>query len=278
MEINNNKLSEEILLADSKLLYKNIIDPNNDSKDSFELLMHSFVYNIQKKNIDYESQSYIKKIYQVLGWNGENFDVINSFWTTFSYAMHSYYPKDYPMCNSFGKRKVKICKYPSNKKIKTFPEKYINKNDKDLVSQVKEIGKAVNLSGKLTEFASLCHCIANFMPCPAKFNLKKNENAGDYLPLMINKIQQDKDYDDVYMNWHRWFVDNREKYCLEPYYYIEKIGTENKIVGIPLFKSQSLSSPFPKTPSDINECLEEILKRIKCRAKLILMRYNQTQK
>ena len=30
MEINNNKLSEEILLADSKLLYKNIIDPNND--------------------------------------------------------------------------------------------------------------------------------------------------------------------------------------------------------------------------------------------------------
>ena len=39
MEINNNKLSEEILLADSKLLYKSIIDSNNDSRDSFEVLI-----------------------------------------------------------------------------------------------------------------------------------------------------------------------------------------------------------------------------------------------
>ena len=130
------------------------------------------------------------------------------------------------------------------------------------------------------------------MPCPDRnFNEAKGclNDVRDYLPLMVDKIQecidtksnleyvydkQNKFIPNSKLNdWHNWLVENREKYCLEPYYYIKKENDETRIIGIPIFKAQSLKNPVPKSKGEVDECINEIIKRIRCRANLIVHKY-----
>ena len=131
------------------------------------------------------------------------------------------------------------------------------------------------------------------MPCPdayEKGKLSYNQLKGvlpdvqDYFPLMIDKIercyakqigiaytvkdektekeiQKEISYDTV-VSWHKWFLKNREEYCLEDYYDIKDGHIEYK----PLFDKQTLEYPLPQKEDEIKECLEEIIKRIETRA------------
>lgn len=66
-----------------------------------------------------------KQCYKELKWNQSPFyDVINSFWITFSYAMHLKYPEEYPIAEAGN---VKIYKN-HYKKYDSFPEKYFKEN------------------------------------------------------------------------------------------------------------------------------------------------------
>ena len=88
---------------------------------------------------------------------------------------------------------------------------------------------------------------------------------------MVDKIQLCKDnhkelsYIDVdgyknisfnqICNWHKWLLDNQKKYFLENFYKVEN----DRLIGIPLFKDQSLKKPLPLTQEDIKSSLNKIL-------------------
>ena len=281
--------NEKKFLKDIKEEIKYMIDGENKSQDEFDLLMRFFA-NSKRVPYELENSAFAKDMYQKLGWDLKSyFDVINSFWTTFSWAMHCYKPLTYKQATAGN---IKIYKnYNTEYNIPSFPEKYISGNYKYILSEIKDLLK---IFMQINKFSSLCHCVANFMPCPdgyekgkLSFNqLKKHLlDVQDYLPLMIDKVEKsyigkegiiyycDGKQEEINCNtvakWHEWFADvkNREKYCLQDYYHI--LSCENgtkKLVGIPLFIGQSLEYPVPKEEDEIKECLEEIIKRIETRA------------
>lgn len=177
------ELSEKILLSDVKLGFQQM---KNASEDFFSLLMHSFANN----GPDYEKESFAKTVYNILDWNENHFDVVNSFWIPFSYVMQCVYPKEYEIAPA-GNIKIYKNHYcdPNGKyEIESFPEKYIDKNRNEIINN--QVLKLPFIC-EINNFASLCHCIANFMPCPDnQFNSAKGlgEDVKDYLPLMINKV------------------------------------------------------------------------------------------
>ena len=63
----------------------------------------------------------------------------------------------------------------------------------------------------------------------------------------------------------KWFLENRERYYLQDYYDIE----ENKLVGRPLFSTQSLNYPLPLRTEEIHECAKNIIKIIHNRETLM---------
>lgn len=296
-------LGEALLLKDAKIALKKVIDPKMESNNSFELLMQSYDYFLNRANAserDYENREFAKMIYSELGWDDVNgsYDVINSFYGIFKCALvytdvfnendnistaYRFGEKgqfEYRTCYGYtriGKkkhvRKILGKDYTCHKAVQKFIRE--DKNGKDIV-----------------QFSSLCHCVANFMPCPDRnFNEAKGclNDVRDYLPLMVDKIQecidtksnleyvsdkQNKFIPNSKLNdWHNWLVENREKYCLEPYYYIKKENDETRIIGIPIFKAQSLKNPVPKSKGEVDECINEIIKRIRCRANLIVHKY-----
>ncbi|MCG4469692.1 hypothetical protein L0P50_12390 [Lawsonibacter sp. DFI.6.74] len=115
------------------------------------------------------------------------------------------------------------------------------------------------------ELAALTHTVANFMPCPcSSYNALKGtrEQVRDFLPLMADYAERQGNQE-----WKDWFLFNREKYCLEDYYYIYT-GEDHTahLKGIPFFRSQSLDHPLPRTEEELTECLDEMIKRIRVRA------------
>lgn len=278
---------EELFLKDSKEYVKYIIDYyNNSNGDSFDLLMRFFATDNSKLGgylgTELENRDFARYVYELLGWNRTiYFDAINSFWTTFSWVMHCYYPLKYKKMPAGN---ISIYK---NKHFdyQTFPERYVA-NEKDVLN---DIVRLLESNDEIKCFASLCHCVANFMPCPdayEKGKLSYNQLKGvlldvqDYFPLMIDKIERcyvkqmgiaytikdektkkEISYDTV-VSWHKWFLKNREEYCLEDYYDIKDGHLEYK----PLFDKQVLEYPVPQKEDEIKECLEEIIKRIETRA------------
>ena len=261
-------LDKDILLQDAKLEIKEKFDPDNSSKSSFDRLMRSFVYHLETNRDakDYEYNEFAQGVYKELGWykgepdsNGKQdikyFDVINSFWTTFSRIMNIEFPHIY---KEKGAGNISIYKrhYKDDDKgyeEPSFPEKYIGilgrPEYKSEISKGKHeecqthANTVLGKYKKLDEFAAKCHCIANFMPCPdADYNNVKGLcKAADYFPLMIDLIQECIDeckpltYKDdekikqikfeTIQKWHQWFIDNRKNYCLNDYYeIIEKDG------------------------------------------------------
>jgi len=85
-------LGEALLLKDAKIALKKVIDPKMESNNSFELLMQSYDYFLNRANAserDYENREFAKMIYSELGWDDVNgsYDVINSFYGIFKCAL-----------------------------------------------------------------------------------------------------------------------------------------------------------------------------------------------
>lgn len=270
--------------------------PLNNKGNSIKLIMEFFSTD-NKAITDLEKLKYNQEMYEKLGWQNENyFDVLSSFWTIFSCAVirEVHNNKEY----SRSKRYYIFPDYidystpwiPGGKngyekngeRQDSFPERFLKK----LPGTISIVNSTINSYQKLNELATLTHSVANFMPCPPPpYNAAKGliERIHDFIPLFIDLIdahcEQEKSvtfYESQYRvevkvetlhSWKKWLISNRGKYCLEDYYYIytDKNSIEH-IKGIPFFKSQSLNNPLPRTDSEIEECLDEMIKRIYVRA------------
>lgn len=276
----------DLLLKDIKRCNKKLFHADKISNTSFDLLMRSFEFSdkgILKE--EYEASEYVALIYEILGWNDNSyFDVINSFWTTFSWLMHSQFDYDIAPAGN-----VKIYK-KHNYNYDSFPEKY-NKGNGKIKNEVFKLRES---QCSIMYFASVCHCVANFMPCPdVNFNSVKGvlSDVRDYFPLMVEKIQSCIDGErcleyhvegriekisiEQLYSWKKWLIENREKYCLEEYYTIDSIEDEVRLKGVPLFTNQTLDYPCPQNKMEVIECINEMIQRIEHRAKTIIERYNQ---
>lgn len=300
-----------ILLQDHKEFVEEFF--SDIPSGSFDRMMYFFTSDYN--NVDLENRPVAKALYEKLGWNSEYHDVINSFYTTFACSLVAYSEseeapsfgeihdglnKDNKLkkiirnweCSLFGfgdKTNLKIAMCGGLKDIskKAYANKVLEKWNLQHVILEKYFFDSSNnkvLSEKVLELTPLCHSAANFMPCPSKYEEGKksyNQLKGilndvrDYLPLMIDKIQQcidknqplkysvDGKEDEVSLStiecWKNWFEDNYEKYFLEDYYVIHEENGNKKLKGKPLFKNQSLSYPIPKTKEEIEECIKNII-------------------
>ena len=232
------------------------------------------------EDIHLENSKYNEKQYKLLGWrDSTNFDVINSFWTVFSYwliynigSKESCFKYDEDIFNYYSGERFKYCKISKGKLY----EKFLNGKNMNCHPCLKQIQD----TELLANFAELTHSIANFMPCPDHYNSDKGilEDVRDFFPLMINKIQKcvnkpenqtEKENWNKWHEWHKWFADNCEKYKLGMYYRVEEKENERIIVGKPLFKGQSLENPVPKNKEETDECILNMIKRIVERAYLL---------
>lgn len=268
----------ERLLDDHKQFVKDIIDKGNSSKDAFDLIMRYFATEEKEfgGETELENRDAAKMIYNALGWKSKWYDVINSFWNVFSWAAHKALPDKYPIKEAGN---VGIYKN-SYKTYKSFPKKY--RDDDGTIRDDTE--KILGEFPRLKELARLTHCAANFMPCPGSlYNGTKGvlDDVCDYFPLMIDKIQfcadnnepikykvkdKEKIIDvETVKEWHKWFLINRENYCLEDYYNIDG----KTIEGIPLFTGQSLNNPVPKSEEEkeVGECIDNMVERTERRGK-----------
>ena len=293
MLIQNTNLSN-LLLMDMKVLDNLDKSLNN----SLELIMDFFA---NKENKHYENHDLVKNAFKKLYPKEEikYRDVINSFWTTFVCQLVNWSDK---MNNQINKKYFEygsytLLKYSNNYGMndiskERFAEKVVN--PENILNKVMNKFINDNFNNKALKFAELTHCVANFMPCPDNiFNTAKGyiSDVKDYLPLMIDKIQTAIDTDCKYIEyeikkekkrinkktlqeWHEWFIKNREKYSLQPYYIVKQIDGKDKIIGIPLFKNQSLKYPCPRKKEEVTECLYEIISRTHKRAELMILRIN----
>lgn len=305
-----------ILLRDHKELVEELFSgiPN----DSFDRIMYFFASEFNNK--DLENRAVAKAIYEKLGWNSDYYDVINSFYTTFVGSLVAYSESEDATsfkeihealnndnklkktiqnwkCNlfSFGdKTNLKIAMHGELKDIgkKKYAKKVIEEGNLQRIILKKYFFDSTNnkdLSEKILKFSSLCHCLANFMPCPEPpFNQLKGclNEVKDYFPLMIDKIQEWSEESMVkitipeveiwkdgkkeikteidksqIISWKEWFLDeeNRTNFLLEDYYVIDYEKGRKKLKGKPLFENQKLSYPIPKKKEEVEECIKNIL-------------------
>lgn len=240
-----------------------------------------------QKDMEYSDSA--KLLYEKLGWQSEMYyDVINSFWTTFSYAMLLKYPKEkYPKEGYEIAEAGNVTIYKKhNYNYDSFPEKYFKEKSKEKSKERKQVEDLCETYPDILELADKYHTIANFMPCPKGFNSVKGclKEVKDYFPLMIDKIQEcveqnknltDTDKKTVIVRWETlkawrdFFVENQEKYCLSMYYKVEG----DKIQGIKFFEGQSFDTPCPIGEQQVKECLKNMVEKIHERACEIIRNY-----
>lgn len=291
-------MRKEELLKDHKEFMKEVIDPNDEACSSFELLMLSFNYFLNdeksKSEREYEEKEQAYKIYKELGWDSEkNYDVISSCYTilksslAYSNALsedtetsYCFDEGNYFCYRVYGNKYFPICK-------KRHIEKIVDENNITCHKAVYNhfLKEDVNAE-KIEELAALCHSSANFTPVPSpKFNIMKGcvDSVYDYLPLLVDKIQYCIDNNEIMSfetkdgeicadieelkKWRVWLVENVDKYALSDYYSVEDSDDGSKrLEGKPLFETQTLNNPLPKSQDEVSECLENMLSRIKKRA------------
>lgn len=315
--MDNKKVIEEIL-GTSHNSFKSIMKFFSESEENFGYEKDYFGKGKHKYYKDLENRPITKSIFNILGWENEWIDIINSFWGNYTYSLVEYSKRENTptfkdiavkmkniglaqniaswKCELFGLDKNGFFQIVIRNELKTISKnKYATKVLEDDNIQSIIVEKYFLSDKKKREkiflFSSLCHSVANFMPGPnayEKGKLSYNQLKGtlsdvkDYLPLMINKIQkcikeeQNLKYGngpndhiclDTLISWKNWFSSNREKFYLEDYFYIIKNdeGCE-ELIGIPLFKRQSLEVPVPENETEVNECLNNILRIIQTRA------------
>lgn len=279
-------------------------------KDKKEILCSKPIYRILNffaADIDdLEKYCYNQTAYQKLAWDKKSsFDVINSFYTVFVCALviysgsiqdrKSFWGNLDPITSKwthapFGFGKTTALAHATAYGLSDIrKEKYGKKVLSGDNVQHKILCRFLEHSrctAHLEELASLCHCVANFMPCPAApYNSAKGglPQVYDFFPLMVDLIEahcKTKEPILYHRNgqecqipaehlqaWKAWLVDNRERYGLEDYYSIRtgQAGV-TYLEGIPFFSAQSLDHPLPQTEEEVEACLKEMLRRIKTRA------------
>ncbi|MFZ3579518.1 hypothetical protein [Virgibacillus sp. DJP39] len=285
---------EKFLLFDIKLWVEETVA-------SLSNPFHRIIKRYELGTGDYENSILAETAFIRLGWSNNSKDIINSFWGTFTCALveqskeNSWTYSDvskgqctdslYDFDNDF---KITYCAWNPTTKLwgkfvfskNKFGEKFFAENNLHRE-------KAEFLLDKYPEFidyADICDSIANFTPCPSyPYNSLKGflPDVKDYLNLMVDKIQECIDsgkgmkYDNDkkttiakigdLIKWKNWFITNQKAYHLEEYYSIEN----DRIKGIPLFEKQSLSHPIPKDEEEVKECVNEMMRRINNRAKII---------
>ena len=267
----------EILLRDRKRALARI-----KCEDNFARIMGFFS---KYENTHLEQRQYNNPWYMQLGWMTEEcFDVINSFWTVYACALivlskyKGYYFDDKNNIPCIGTLKKN-----------TYAKKYLGDGQwrSNPATLRKYANETLNQIPELNNLAELCHCTANFMPCPDSFNGAKGTNpmVRDFLPLMIDLIEVRCNEEHSIMcesncspwkTWKEWLIDNREKYCLEDYYEIygdEQDLTPKRIKGIPFFENQSIEHPLPTNEHEVQICINEMVTRIKKRAYRLYDRY-----
>jgi|GEM_PF-1722680 len=304
------------IIKDNKLEYLEAIDDGKVDDDALTLLMKSWKTNLKLRQHvkEYEEREYAHKIYEKLGWEKDHYDVICSAWTTYVALLVNYAHDNNITYNDYNsklnmnqvmyyysgtkdlgywyKSNGKEAKGTLRKSNNKYPESsYYNKflDPKNVHSEfAKNIAKEVV---GIQDLSALCHCVANFMPCPDECGVGEfsyNQIKGilpevrDYFPLMIDKIQKCVSDDtgliyntsngeseiskEIIKKWHAWFLENKRKYFLDEFYYVTKEGDQDILVGIPLFKGQSLENPMPNNLCEAKECLDNILYIIQNRA------------
>lgn len=304
----NMKLNESLtlqewfnrIMKDNKLEYLATIDDGKVDDDALTLLIKSWRTSFRpdhQYDKEYEDREYAHKIYEKLGWEENNqFDVICSAWTTYVALLVNYAQDKKIKYSDFnididkemyhysktkhlgywyengGKKEATFQKHNKYYPESSYYSKFLN-NENHHSKFAKMIAKEISGIQKLS---ALCHCAANFMPCPDdEYNSVKGSlpDVMDYLPLLITKIQkcvsdsgESEISKDIIKKWHEWFLENRRKYFLEEFYYVTKEYDKDILVGIPLFKGQSLENPMPNNLSEAKECLDNILYIIQNRA------------
>ena len=96
----NQELKENYFLK----INKNVLKKDLKEINAIEKLFQYFI----SEQVDVENGKSAKLLYEELGWNQNvSYDVINSFWITFSYAMRLKYPGKYRQRKLRGKRSSK---------------------------------------------------------------------------------------------------------------------------------------------------------------------------
>ncbi|MCM3667156.1 hypothetical protein M3204_22405 [Mesobacillus subterraneus] len=281
-----------VLLRDHKEFIEELF--YGKPSDSFDRIMYFFASDSNNK--DLEDRPVAKAIYEKLGWNSNYYDVINSFWITFACSIVNTGSKDFKDHYKFTDNlpRLPYPKYSKGENKRTYPKEYLTRKDKLNQDFIKIINESREIQ-YINKFALLCHSAANFMPCPSKYEKGKksyNQLKGiladvrDYLPLMIDKIQQcidsnqplkyfvNGEEDEVSLctikEWKEWFEVNYKNYFLEDYYVIDY--EKGRIKGKPLFKNQKLSYPIPRKNEEIEECIKNIITITQRRADLMAKR------
>ena len=239
------KMIRELLLNDLKIpLYENNHDITKVDylriegnyldyvkHENFDRLMN---YYADKKRIHLEKYCY-GFINSAFDWNSKYFDVINSFWIVFKYAllntdeMFGYWKSkdefEYPIIVD-GKDCLNAEEFAYRYINGLFNEAYMNK-----------IKQCLDLFPGLNILAGLCHCYANFMPCPdILFNISKgvsncSDNITDFMcylwngkPLYYKKNNDMLLIADEYKD--RWsdYLLNSDNLFLQDYFFIEDNG------------------------------------------------------
>lgn len=245
-----------ISIKKEKLLYSDKYFSTNIDKYFKYRHTNEILKKAVKKIFEADNNLFIRQIYEKLSWdNGKDSDTINSFANIYITGHSIFYKKNEKLLSA------------SNAPY-FYKKNYSKLNQKDY----------------LEKFARMTHSFGNFMPCPCnEFNTAKGflNDVKDFLPLMIDKIEKciaNKiclEYQDngknvtvslkILESWKDFFLKNREKFLLEEYYFlIERYGIR-KMIGIPFFKTQSLSRPSPLNEEEFKECVEEMNRRIKAR-------------
>ena len=192
----------DLLLSDLKIpLYENNPDI---TKVDYLRIEGEYLDYVKYENFDrlmnfYEDKNrmHLEKycygfINSVFDWNSKYFDVINSFWTVFKYAllntdeMFGYWKSkdgnEYPIIVD-GKDCLNAEEFAYRYVNGLFNEAYMNK-----IKQCLDIFPGLNI------LAGLCHCYANFMPCPDNlFNISKGvSNCSDNMTDFMYYLRYDK--------------------------------------------------------------------------------------
>ncbi|QDP41975.1 hypothetical protein [Radiobacillus deserti] len=312
-----------ILVRDHKEFVEELF--SGISNNSFDRIMHFFATRFNNQEL--ENRAVAKAIYAKLGWNSDYYDVINSFYTTFVGSLVAYSESENATsfkeihealkndntlkkiiqnwkCSlfSFGDKtnlKIAMCGELKDIGKEKYAKKVLEEGNLQRIILEKYIFDSSNnkdLSEKILEFSSLCHCLANFMPCPEPpFNQLKGclNDVKDYFPLMIDKIQEWSEESMIkikipeveiwkdgkkeikteidklqIISWKEWFSDeeNRTTFFLEDYYDIDYEKGRKILKGKPLFKNQKLSHAIPQKKEEVEECISNIITITKRRA------------
>ena len=243
---------------------------------------------------DYENSVITESIFIRLGWSNRYKDTIGTFIQFYSLVAvcmtnKNQWTYDGVICNCSeplyklnNNNNLTYCWWckDSNRGYKRtpFPKKKIGEKffiEKNVHSE--KTMEIVENFDELKEIAVLTDSISNFTPHPGyPFNQLKGvlPDVSDFFNLMIDKIQSSiDDKKDLecqnytvklkdLIKWRDWFIEYRKVYCLEEFYTVEN----NRIIGTPLFKGQSLEECNTTDEMKLKECLNTFVERLKNRA------------